>query len=167
MIIVAGIWVSGSLLLIGGIVSTINLANKPEREMKKQTECLAKNMYFEVRNQGTAGMLAVSSVVINRVNDDRFPNTICKVVNQGGSKKLNKCQFSWHCDGVSDIPKNKKIYKKNLDFARKIMDNSKQWIDITDGSTFYHANYVRPSWRKKFIRTTEIDKHIFYRWNKK
>jgi spore germination cell wall hydrolase CwlJ-like protein len=124
-------------------------------------------MYFEVRNQGTAGMLAVSSVVINRVNDDRFPNTICKVVNQGGSKKLNKCQFSWHCDGVSDIPKNKKIYKKNLDFARKIMDNSKQWIDITDGATFYHANYVRPSWRKKFIRTTEIDKHIFYRWNKK
>jgi len=155
-----GVWVSGSLLALGGILG----ASWYTQDKEKQIECLAKNLYFEVGNQGTAGMLAVSSVVINRVNDDRFPNTMCKVIHQ---KRGGVCQFSWYCDGKSDIPRNKKIYQEKLDFVSKLLDNDRQWVDITDGALFYHANYVRPSWRKKFIRTTEIDKHIFYRWNKK
>ena len=109
-------------------------------------------------------MLAVSSVVINRVNDDRFPNTMCKVIYQ---KRGGVCQFSWYCDKKSDNPSDKKIYQEKLDFVRKLLDNDRQWVDITDGATNYHANYVRPSWRKRLKRTTEIDKHIFYRWNKK
>ena len=155
-----GVWVSGSLLALGGILG----ASWYTQDKEKQIECLAKNLYFEVGNQGTAGMLAVSSVVINRVNDDRFPNTMCKVVHQ---KRGGVCQFSWYCDGKSDIPRNKKIYQEKLDFVSKLLDNDRQWVDITDGALFYHANYVRPSWRKKFTRTTEIDKHIFYRWDKK
>ena len=155
-----GVWVSGSLLALGGILG----ASWYTQDKEKQIECLAKNLYFEVGNQGTAGMLAVSSVVINRVNDDRFPNTMCKVIHQ---KRGGVCQFSWYCDGKSDIPRNKKIYQEKLDFVSKLLDNDRQWVDITDGALFYHANYVRPSWRKKFIRTTEIDKHIFYRWDKK
>ena len=47
--------------------------------------CLALNMYHEARGQGIAGELAVSAVVLNRVNDKRFPNTICEVVKQGPS----------------------------------------------------------------------------------
>jgi len=163
MIDTAGGWVAGTLLALGSI---LNISWHAE-DREEQVECLAKNMYFEVGNQGTAGMLAVSSVVINRVNDDRFPDTICKVVKQGYKKGSNKCQFSWYCDGKSDNPSNKKLYQEKLDFARKMLDNEGQWVDITDGALFYHANYVRPSWRKKFIRTTEIDKHIFYRWDKK
>ena len=155
-----GVWVSGSLLALGGILGASWYTQDKERQM----ECLAKNLYFEVGNQGTAGMLAVSSVVINRVNDDRFPNTMCKVIHQ---KRGGVCQFSWYCDGKSDNPRNKKIYQEKLDFVSKLLDNDRQWVDITDGALFYHANYVRPSWRKKFIKTTEIDKHIFYRWDKK
>ena len=75
-----------------------------------QIECLAKNMYFEARGQGTAGVLAVSFVVLNRVNDHRFPNTICEVVYQAITRPSwknknkrypikNRCQFSWYCDG--------------------------------------------------------------------
>ena len=33
----------------------------------QEATCLAKNMYYESRNQGTAGKLAVSNVVLNRV----------------------------------------------------------------------------------------------------
>ena len=40
------------------------------------------NMYHEARDQGTAGKLAVSAVVLNRVNDDRFPDSVCEVVLQ-------------------------------------------------------------------------------------
>ena len=42
------------------------------------------------RSQGLAGQLAVSLVVLNRVKDDRFPNTICEVVHQGLSESLGK-----------------------------------------------------------------------------
>ena len=34
-------------------------------------------------DQGLAGQLAVSLVVLNRVKDTRFPNTICEVIEQG------------------------------------------------------------------------------------
>lgn len=43
---------------------------------------LAKNVYFEARNQGVAGQLAVAMVTLNRVEDWRFPNTIEGVVTQ-------------------------------------------------------------------------------------
>ena len=83
-------------------------------------KCLALNMYHEARGQGSAGLLAVSSVVMNRVRDKRFPNTICEVVHQGPTRESwktrqtpdpndakfypikNRCQFSWYCDGRSD-----------------------------------------------------------------
>ena len=48
-----------------------------------QVSCLADNVYFEARNQGTAGWSAVISVTLNRVKDKRFPNTVCEVVKQG------------------------------------------------------------------------------------
>ena len=41
--------------------------------------CLADNVYHEARNQPTAGQMAVISVTVNRVNDPRFPSTICEV----------------------------------------------------------------------------------------
>ena len=78
-----------------------------------EATCLAENVYHEARNQPLAGQMAVISVTINRVNDDRFPNSICEVVKQGphrpswkGTGEMipirHKCQFSWYCDGKSD-----------------------------------------------------------------
>ena len=52
-----------------------------------QAMCLADNVYFEARNQGTAGWSAVISVTLNRVKDKRFPNTICEVVKQGPTRE--------------------------------------------------------------------------------
>ena len=51
-----------------------------------QTTCMADNIYFEARNQGTAGWSAVASVTLNRVKDKRFPNTVCEVVKQGPTR---------------------------------------------------------------------------------
>ena len=96
--------------------------------------CLALNIYHEARSQGTAGIFGVTAVVLNRVNDERFPNTICEVVYQGPTRESwktkkyknlpvderiyypirNKCQFSWYCDGKNDTPTTKKSIKKSL-----------------------------------------------------
>ena len=45
--------------------------------------CLAMNVYHEAKNQPFEGQVAVAQVVLNRVEDKRFPNTICEVVEQG------------------------------------------------------------------------------------
>ena len=49
---------------ISSPVSNLELdADKINPTNKKSIECLAMNMYHEARNQGSAGMVAVSAVV--------------------------------------------------------------------------------------------------------
>jgi spore germination cell wall hydrolase CwlJ-like protein len=134
--------------------------------------CMAFNIYHEANNQSMLGQLAVGQVVMNRVADDRFPSTVCEVVKQAVTYKgtdkpvLHKCQFSWYCDGAKDDVNTKsRAWSKALDYAIIILYDGIS-LDVTEGATHYHATYVRPAWRKTKTRTTRIDKHIFYRWEK-
>lgn len=43
---------------------------------------MARAMYFESNRSSRDGMIAVGSVVMNRVASDAFPNTVCGVVSQ-------------------------------------------------------------------------------------
>ena len=137
--------------------------------------CLAQNIYFESANQSFAGRLAVANVVMNRVEDPQFPNSVCEVVYQAEWEEnwkgnmlpvKNRCQFSWFCDGKSDTPRNKKIYNRMYGLAGAILSNEISFLDITGGATHYHADYVSPAWAKTKTKTVEIQDHIFYRWEK-
>ena len=138
--------------------------------------CLALNTYHEAKNQSLVGQVATAQVVMNRVADDRYPNTVCEVVKQGPHRPSwenpekeypirHRCQFSWYCDGKPDIPKNEKAWRKAQDVAFLVLYN-KINLDVTEGATHYHATYVKPAWAKTKTRTTKIEKHIFYRWEK-
>ncbi len=50
--------------------------------MQSSTECMARAMYFESNRSSAEGMLAVGTVVMNRVNDPKFPSSVCGVVGQ-------------------------------------------------------------------------------------
>ncbi len=45
-------------------------------------DCLARVMYFESIRSSDEGMLAVGTVVMNRVQSKKYPNTVCGVVGQ-------------------------------------------------------------------------------------
>jgi len=45
-------------------------------------DCMARAMYFESNRSSDDGMLAVGTVVMNRVADKAYPNTVCGVVGQ-------------------------------------------------------------------------------------
>lgn len=47
-----------------------------------EKECLMRAMYFESNRSSSEGMLAVGTVVMNRLNDPRYPKTVCGVVGQ-------------------------------------------------------------------------------------
>lgn len=44
--------------------------------------CMSRAMYFESNRSSDEGMLAVGTVVMNRVDSSEFPNTVCAVVGQ-------------------------------------------------------------------------------------
>jgi N-acetylmuramoyl-L-alanine amidase len=132
-----------------------------------EVKCLALNIYHEARNQPLVGKLAVAQVTINRVNHNRFPDSVCAVVRQGfyynQSPIKNKCQFSWWCDGKSDKPKDKASWQEIQILADKIYTGFFDGIDIVKGATHYHANYVKPYWAKDKQKLIKIKNHIFYK----
>ena len=142
----------------------------------KEVDCLAKNIYFEARDQIVKGQIAVALVTINRVNSKRFPNSICKVVKQAkyrnGKLVRNKCHFSWFCDGLSDRPKDKIAWKVARTIAKAILEQpgvhlkrfGERWKvnDFLNGATHYHREDVDPYWNRKMLKVATIGKHIFY-----
>ena len=68
--------------------------------------CLSHAIFWEARSESTIAQLAVAQVVINRVNDHRYPDNVCAVVTQGQrytwNNKLvpNKSQFRYQRNGT-------------------------------------------------------------------
>lgn len=148
--------------------------------------CLSMNVFHEAKNQSVEGQIAVAEVVMNRVADTRYPNTVCEVVYQGPTRESwktkkqkdlpkykriyypirDRCQFSWYCDGkTDDIPKyDHNAWQIATWVANGVLHGKLK--PITKGATHYHADYVYPAWRKTKTKTIEIEDHIFYRWEK-
>lgn len=125
-----------------------------------EQRCLAAGIYFEARGEKLSGQAAVAQVILNRVRNPTYPNTICNVVYQNKHWR-NRCQFSFACDGIKDRVKS----PKHWDMAEEIAlatTAGKIWFKQVGSSTHYHATYVRPKWAKSMRRVGRIGLHIFY-----
>lgn len=126
----------------------------------EERHCLQQNIYFEARNQSTVGQVAVAWVTLNRMEADRYPDTICGVVWQHK-------QFSWTHDGKSDAPGNTILEQRawadaGLVAEVTLLDWARDQRSPVENATMYHADYVSPYWRSSYDRVTKIDNHIFY-----
>ncbi len=146
---------------IGSLVSLEVPKRSEAEEMLKQKQCLATAIYYEARSETYAGQLGVAEVIANRVNDHRYPNSICEVVFQGATRTTG-CQFTFTCDGaMNKKPRGAKWDKAQAIAAHVMMGlNEKK----TAGATHYHATYVNPVWNSGLIKTKQIGTHIFYRF---
>ena len=176
------IWVPPTAIVEPAVDLTSDYYKPLEFKIVKYTpadaECMAKNIYFEARAESTAGKLAVANVTINRAINSNYPNTICEVVQQGihhYNKNLKKffpardrCQFSWYCDGKLDDPDLKsRSWEDSKMLAEFVLSShyDKSLIDITDGATHYHANWMEQyqTWANRKKIMAQIDRHIFYK----
>ena len=135
--------------------------------------CLALNTYHEAKNQSLVGQIATAQVVMNRVEDNRFPNTICEVVKEGPTRPSwedpnkeypirHRCQFSWYCDGEIDYPSDEIRFREASDLAITVYVRG--FPDLTEGALWYHANYIKqPDWARSKTITVKINEHIFYK----
>ena len=134
-------------------------ARAHEQRGDENVRCLALSMYWEAKGQGHEGMLAVGSVVLNRMRSDEFPDSACEVVFEGG--ETPPCQFSWWCDGKSDTPTEAKPWKLAQELAREMLANPP--ADPTGGALFFHSEDIPKPWKKERTRTAQVGGHIYYR----
>ena len=110
--------------------------------------CLALNVYHEARGEPIEGQIAVALVTLNRAK--RNPNKVCEVV-----YKPN--QFSWTTSRpiVTD--------HRAFIHAKKLAIQVWKMRDYTQGSTYYHATYVKPYWVSSLKYTGQWGNHYFYK----
>lgn len=128
--------------------------------------CLALNVYHEARGESFEGKQAVASVTLNRVRDNRFPDTVCAVVKQASRRKgkPRACQFSWYCDGRTDVATGT-AWTQSLHVAHDAI--ARAFEDNTDGALWYHHINSKPIWRTRLDGARQIGQHIFYNIRKK
>lgn len=134
-----------SLLLLLAPVQLLQAAD-PE------IHCLASNVYYESKGEPYKGQLAVALVTLNRVDDPRFPDSICSVVYQ-------KNQFSWtKTKNASSIRTNSEQWRTAKTAAMQaIMDRQ---IIGEFKATHFHNTSINPKWKLK--KVAKIHNHIFY-----
>ena len=175
-------------LLTSALAQSSTFQEPIEGELYSETNrpgmyCLAMNIYHEARADNLAGQYAVADVVLNRVKDSRYPDTICEVVMQGPVRESwktrdnpdlsdserkyvpvrHKCQFSWFCDGRSDKTHDLDSWRKAQEIAYRIIE-LRNYRGISEGATHYHATYVSPRWANELDQVGRIGAHVFYRW---
>jgi spore germination cell wall hydrolase CwlJ-like protein len=142
------------------LYSRKRLEQMPKASGGKNWACLKEARYFEARGETLKGIFGVAEVILNRVDDPRYPNTVCKVVNQGTGERY-RCQFTYTCDGRPEHMRDERAEALVGKVAKLMINGAPR--SLTKGATHYHTKSVNPKWAKVFPRTTTIGYHHFYR----
>jgi spore germination cell wall hydrolase CwlJ-like protein len=130
-----------------------------------EQRCMAEALYYEARDQGTMGMVAVAAVIKNRMKSDSYPDTACGVVHQAkmwaGAPIRHKCQFSYFCDGLPERPAEKEAWEMALQIAGALIDTDFKMVGL-EQATHYHTISVQPSWATVLEPCGRVGDHLFY-----
>jgi N-acetylmuramoyl-L-alanine amidase len=137
---------------------------------REERLCLAQALYHEARGETESGQWAVASVILNRVSSKLYPNTVCGVVFQNAHRGKYKCQFSFACDGRSDMGGNgNRIVRESWVRANVMaLSATSQFFaggqpqTISPSALYYHTTAVLPDWAHSFEQVAQIGSHIFY-----
>lgn len=108
---------------------------------------LAKVIYAEARGESYTGQVAIGAVVLNRVRDSRFPNTVSGVIYQPWA-------FTAVNDGQINLEPNQTAYQA--------ADDALNGWDPTYGSVYYYnPKTATSSWIRSTKYVTTIGNHVF------
>ena len=154
----------------------------------KDQECLAKNIFYEAASEPEEGKVAVGIVTINRSRDERFPQSICGVVNQKtvferirtvsrqvktmfGTKeekeqvavKTAVCQFSWTCERNIKLRKEDERWQESQRVARELLEGGYTDYRVKyQDAMYFHATRIKPTWAHQKRKVERVGGHIFY-----
>lgn len=132
-------------------------------------DVLARTIYGEARGElqkprgGLAALMAVGNVVMNRFHLKSYGPSVQAVC-------LQPYQFSCWNSNDPNLPVLRQIERGEngvFDVCYLVAEGltQKEWPDLTDGCTHYHANWMKPYpfWTKGLLPASVIGDHLFYR----
>jgi spore germination cell wall hydrolase CwlJ-like protein len=130
-------------------------------DASRAADCLTAAVYYEARSQSEDGQRAVAQVVLNRVRDRAFPNSVCGVVYQGAERRTG-CQFSFSCDGSMNRAREPGAWDRARAVAAAALGGSV--YAPVGAATSFHTTSILPWWASSLARITTVGAHVFYRW---
>ena len=148
--------VSIALITFLIIFTILNLIQKEEVKAAdsgntSDVQLLARAINGEARGEPYEGQVAVGAVILNRVKDSKFPNTIAGVIYQSGA-------FTAVADGQINVP-----IDSSSSVVKAAQDALNGW-DPTGGAIYYFNPATATNkwiWSRPVIKT--IGKHRFCR----
>src|SRR6185312_2810861 len=130
------------------------------RNGRQALQCLTQAAYYEAGANGPPAQAAVVQVVLNRLRHPDFPKSVCGVVYEGSGRDAG-CQFTFTCDGALSRPVDADAWNE----ARRVAQHALAgFVDRAVGTaTYYHADYVFPTWAPTLVKLATVGPHIFYR----
>jgi len=113
---------------------------------KDELDLMARLIRAEAENQPYTAKVAVGSVVVNRVKNEKFPNTITSVINQ-------KDQFTPVKNGMI----NKSATSETISAAKEAL----QGKDPTNGALFFYDTSVKNQWLLSKAKALSIEQLVF------
>jgi N-acetylmuramoyl-L-alanine amidase len=123
--------------------------NLPEGFTSNDLKIMANAVYGEARGEPYVGQVAVAAVILNRVEDARFPNTVSGVI-------FEPLAFTAVADG--------QIWLTPNESAKRAVEDAINGWDPTGGTVYYFNPVTATSdwiWGREQVKT--IGKHIFAR----
>lgn len=139
-------WLAALVLLILCASLAVEPSIKP---LPADDLCLAWVIQDEARGESLQGQKAVLDVVTKRMQVRKL--SACGVIRQ-------PYQFSGYRPGMT-FELNKNVKEKDLTRLYELRKMS----PVVEQATYFHAEYVRPSWKTDMKRLSKIGKHVFYK----
>ena len=127
-----------------------------------------RQIYHEARGETENGQMAVANVIVNRAMSRKFPSTICGVIFQNAERGRYKCQFTFACDGRSDMGTERRAWNRASHLAEvafREFQLGKRPDIVPSTALYYHTTAVKPKWSYTFNRVAAIGTHVFYAVN--
>lgn len=123
---------------------------------KKDRDCylLAKTIVYEARGEPLEGMASIGFVILNRVNNKRWPDSVEKVVKQPH-------QFSFWKDKHRQRKPSSEDWTKGYEVAYDVLNRRiENPVGVAD---HYHSVNISPKWTKNMEFVVQLGQHIFYK----
>lgn len=134
--------------------------------------CLAMSIFHEARGEITTAEIAVAQLVMKRVDDERFPSSVCDVVkHKSYSKKHEKwiCAFDWYCKfkGVLDLRRSgeRDAWKQSVYIAKLFLSDNPPVLSGFEDAVLFHDDSIPDPWStnsNSVRKLGKIDSLIFY-----
>ena len=133
----------------------------PISDDEREQRCLEEIMWYEARGEGLQGMKAVANVVLNRVNSEIYPKSICDVVDQPRQFSYrNHLKPSQRIE-INPSPSEYDVYAEMQSHIRRWRTEGFEPI-LEHNVLWYASSRVSNRWTKAKIKVKQIGKHVFY-----